>query len=238
MNILALDASGIAGSVAYYKKNKLVGEYYICDGLTHSQTIMPMLENMKSLLSIDLKEIELVAVTSGPGSFTGLRIGVATAKAMAMALNLPIIGIPTLDVLAANISFTPYIICPIMDARRGQVYTAQYRWNETSHEMQRISEYEAIELNILLNRLINYSEKVVFTGDGIDVFKDTIIEVLKDRALFAKPSQILQRASVLADLAFMAYQRGESMNADNFIPMYLRKSQAEREREERLAHEN
>ena len=128
MNLLAIDASGIAGSVAYIKDGKLAGEYYFCDKLTHSQTIMPMLEHMKSLTQINLDEVDAVAVTAGPGSFTGLRIGVTAAKTLALALGVPIVGVPTLDVIAGGICFTEHFICPIMDARRNQVYTGIYKF--------------------------------------------------------------------------------------------------------------
>ncbi|MEG0711433.1 MAG: tRNA (adenosine(37)-N6)-threonylcarbamoyltransferase complex dimerization subunit type 1 TsaB, partial [Niameybacter sp.] len=151
MNIIAIDASGLSGSVAYISDYKLVGEYYICHKLTHSQTIMPMLEHLKNMIGLDLETVDAIAVTSGPGSFTGIRIGVATAKAMALAIGVPIIGIPTLDVMAHNIPFAEQIICPIMDARRNQVYTAIYKWQ--AGKLQREGDYLAIEIDELLERL-------------------------------------------------------------------------------------
>ena len=175
MNILAIDASGLSGSVAYISDYKLVGEYYICHKLTHSQTIMPMLEHLRKIIGLDLEQVDAVAVTSGPGSFTGIRIGVATAKAMALALGVPIIGIPTLDVMAHNITFTSQLICPIMDARRNQVYTSIYRWQE--NKLQRIEDHLAISIDELLEKIAD--EEVIFLGDGVDVMRNKIIEKLQ-----------------------------------------------------------
>ena len=192
MNLLAIDASGIAGSVAYIKEDRLVGEYYICDKLTHSQTIMPMLEHMKTLLEIDLETLDVIAVTSGPGSFTGLRIGVTTAKALALALDVPIIGIPTLDVIANNMTHTTKLICPIMDARRNQVYTSLYGWQ--GEKLERLTEYRACDLDNYLEELKEKEKEIVFLGDGIDVYKEKIKEVLGNRVFFAPDFLKLQRA--------------------------------------------
>lgn len=231
MNLLAIDASGIAGSVAYIKNGKLVGEYYICDKLTHSQTIMPMLDDMKSLLKINLDEIDAVAVTSGPGSFTGLRIGVTAAKALALALQVPIVGVPTLDVMAHAMVFTDYLICPIMDARRNQVYTSLYQWQE--NELNRLTEHMAADIEEYVSGLNEREEKIIFLGDGVDVYKEKITNILGDKAVFAPSFCNMQHASVLADIAAKLYNEGKAEDPSLFVPMYLRKSQAEREKEER-----
>lgn len=231
MNILAIDASGVAGSVALIRNGKLTGEYYICYKLTHSETIMPMLEHMRDLLDIELETLDAIAVTSGPGSFTGLRIGVTTAKALALALNVPIIGIPTLDTIAHNMTHTPYAICPIMDARRNQVYTALYKWQD--EELFRLTEHLATDMDEYLDLLIQREEKIIFLGDGVDVFKEKIVEKLGTKAVFAPMFLNLQHASTLAEIACHKYRKGEVTEASEFVPMYLRKSQAEREKEER-----
>lgn len=231
MNLLAIDASGIAGSVAYYKDGKIVGEYYICDKLTHSQTIMPMLEEMKNLLGFELDEVDAVAVTAGPGSFTGLRIGVTTAKTLALALEVPIIGIPTLDVIAGGMAFAKHLICPLMDARRNQVYTALYKWEADG--IKRLSDHLAIDLDQHLANLKERNEKIIFLGDGAPLFKTHIKEVLGDLAVFAPSFVSLQHASVLADQASKLFEEGKVEDPSTFVPMYLRKSQAEREKEER-----
>lgn len=231
MKILAIDAAGTSGSVAYLEDGKLVGEYYLCNKLTHSQTIMPMMEHLKGIIGMNFEKLDAIAVTSGPGSFTGLRIGVATAKAMAMALNVPIVGIPTLDVIATNIQFTEAIVCPIMDARRGQVYTALYEYDEEG--VRRISDHLGIQMSELLSKLNEDSRQVIFLGDGVDVFKATIQENLGSRAVFAPSFMRMQRAGVLAELGAQAFARGEGEDPNLFVPMYLRKSQAERELEEK-----
>lgn len=231
MNLLAIDSSSVAGSVAYIKEDKLAGEYYFCDKLTHSQTIMPMLEHMKQLIGLDLKTIDAIAVTSGPGSFTGLRIGVTAAKVLALAMEKPIIGVPTLDCLAHSFYFTERYICPIMDARRNQVYTALYKWTDTT--LERLTDYLAIDLNQYLEQLQLDTQKVIFLGDGVTSYKEKIQDLLGDKALFAPTFLNQQRASVLATLAMQYYKEGKTENPDTFVPMYLRKSQAEREREER-----
>ena len=231
MNILGIDASGVAGSVAYIKEGKFVGEYYICDKLTHSQTIMPMLEHMKKILDIDLDKVDAVAVTSGPGSFTGLRIGVTAAKALALALNVPIIGVPTLDVIAHNITYTDSLICPIMDARRNQVYTSLYRWKDKN--LEQLMPHDALDMNEYLEVLRGKNEDVIFLGDGIDCYKEKIMEILGERATFAPEFLKLQKASVLLEISREKYEKGEAINAAEFVPLYLRKSQAEREKEER-----
>lgn len=234
MNLLAIDASGIAGSVAYIKDGKLAGEYYICDKLTHSQTIMPMLEDMKELLNINLEEVDAVAVTSGPGSFTGLRIGVTAAKALALALEVPIIGVPTLDVMAHAMVYTEYLICPIMDARRNQVYTALYQWEENT--LNRLTEHMAVDIEEYVTKLGERKEKIIFLGDGVGVYENMIREKLQDKVVFAPSFCNLQHASVLADVATKLYEAGKAEDPSLFVPMYLRKSQAEREKEEREQH--
>lgn len=234
MNLLAIDASGIAGSVAYIKDGKLAGEYYICDKLTHSQTIMPMLEDMKALLNINLEEVDAVAVTSGPGSFTGLRIGVTTAKALALALEVPIIGVPTLDTIAHAMVYTEYLICPIMDARRNQVYTALYKWE--ANNLKRLTEHMAVDIEAYILELSDREEKIIFLGDGVSVYENIIKEKLGEKAVFAPSFCNLQHASVLADVATKLYKEGQVEDPALFVPIYLRKSQAEREKEEREQH--
>lgn len=231
MNILAIDASGIAGSAAYIKNGKLAGEYYFCDKLTHSQTIMPMLEHMKTLINLKFEEVDAVAVTSGPGSFTGLRIGVTAAKTLALALNVPIIGVPTLDVIAGGICFTEHFICPIMDARRNQVYTAVYQHKDG--QLERLTEHCAADINEQLEKLNEYDGQIIFMGDGVNVYKEVIQEKLGNKALFAPSFCNLQHASVLADRAEKLFVEGKGEDPSTFVPMYLRKSQAEREKEER-----
>lgn len=236
MNILGIDASGIAGSIAYMKDDRLIGEYYICHKLTHSETIMPMLEHLKTLIGLELNTLDAIAVTSGPGSFTGLRIGVTTAKALALALNIPVVGVPTLDVMAYALRHTSYKICPIMDARRNQVYTALYRWE--NKDLLRLSEYQGIDLDQLLSELSSQNEKVIFLGDAVWQYQSHIEDKLGDKAEFVPSYMNLQRAGILVELAGQEFQKGHAVPASDFVPMYLRKSQAEREREEKIRNDH
>ena len=195
-----------------------------------------MLEHMKALLGIELDAVDAIAVTSGPGSFTGLRIGVTTAKALALALNVPVIGVPTLDVIAHNMTHTPHLICPIMDARRNQVYTSLYQWQEEM--LTRLTDYKACDVEELILELKKKENQVIFLGDGIGVYQEKIRELLGSQALFAPSFLCLQRASTLLEVAKTRFMNHDVVDAAEFVPMYLRKSQAERERLERERSEH
>ncbi len=226
--ILAIDTSAMAASIALVVNDKLVGDYYICNELTHAETVMPMLDNLKQMTNFSMDDIDLIAVTSGPGSFTGLRIGVSTAKALGLALNIKVVGISTLDVLAYSIYNTSKIICPIMDARRNQVYTALYTFE--NEQLITLNPHMAVDIQEILTLALSYNKEVIFVGDGIDVFKSQIIERLGNLALFAPSFFSMQRACVLAHMAAIGYKLPQL--ADELVPIYLRPSQAERELEQ------
>lgn len=231
MKILAIDGSGVAASVAILEDEKLVAEYTINYKLTHSHTLMPMIDEICHMVQEDLSTIDAIGVTSGPGSFTGLRISAGTAKGMALGLEIPIVAIPTLDAIANNIPYTNHIICPIMDARRNHVYTALYKWEDEI--LTRLTDHLVIPMDEVINRVNEQDEKVIFMGDGIDVYKETISSSLGDKAYFAPPSLRLQRASTIAILAMERFKAGDTVSHMDFAPTYLRPSQAEREYKER-----
>ncbi|HHX63003.1 MAG TPA: tRNA (adenosine(37)-N6)-threonylcarbamoyltransferase complex dimerization subunit type 1 TsaB [Epulopiscium sp.] len=231
MKILAIDGSGVAASVAILEDEKLVAEYAVNYKLTHSHTLMPMINEICHMVKEDLSTIDAIGVTSGPGSFTGLRISVGTAKGMALGLDIPIVGIPTLDAIANNIPYTGHIICPIMDARRNHVYTAFYKWE--NEILKRLTDQLVIPMDDVIEMAKEYDQKVIFMGDGIDVYKETIIDALGEEAYFAPPSLRLQRASTIAMLAMTGFKAGEAVSHMDFAPTYLRPSQAEREYKER-----
>lgn len=231
MKILGIDASGLSASVAILEDEKLVAEYTINNKLTHSHTLMPMISEICKMVNLDLETIDAIGVTSGPGSFTGLRISAGTAKGMALGLDIPIVGIPTLDAIANNIQYTDHVICPIMDARRNHLYTALYKWE--NDVLNRLTDHMIIPVTDVIKALEERDEKVIFMGDGIDVYKEEIIAALGEKVYFAPPSLKLQRASTVAILAMEKAKAGETISHMDFAPVYLRPSQAEREYKER-----
>lgn len=224
MNILAIDTSALTASAAILADGILIGEISTTTKLTHSQTIMPMIDELLKKVSLDITDIDLFACSEGPGSFTGLRIGIGTIKGLAYGLNKPVVGVSTLEALAHNIDVTNLVICPIMDARRGQVYNALYKYNGNTLEC--IKEPRALSVEELCEEL---AEKTIFVGDGVKVHKEKIREMLGEDAIFSSPQNQLQRAGSVAYAAL-----GKThCDAAELTAVYLRKPQAEREREER-----
>ena len=239
MNILAIDSSGLTASVAIMKDGKLAAEYTVNNKKTHSQTLLPMIDEIMKAEDMEPAQLDCIAISRGPGSFTGLRIGSATAKGLGLALDIPVAEVSSLDALAYNLYGNEgCIICPIMDARRQEVYTAAYEFvpvsegeQAGSYEMKKIIEEKACPLTELLEELGKTGKKVLFNGDGVPVNKENICEYLKDKAAFAPESLLLQKASSVAAIGALLYQNGGTVSADAHVPVYLRKSQAERERE-------
>ena len=230
MKILALDTSGLAASAAITDNGKLLAESVLNYKLTHSQTVMPLIDAVCKATETELSTIDCIACTCGPGSFTGLRIGAATAKGLALGLGKKIIPVPTLDALAYNIFGTENIVCPIMDARRSQVYSAFFTWDKGT--LVRLSDYMAESIDFITEKALEFGKKVVFLGDGVAVHRAKL--VCHSEFVIAPPSLMVQRASAAADAAEAMYGGGKAVNGSDFEIMYLRKSQAEREREEKL----
>lgn len=231
MKILALDSSGLVASVAVLDEETLLAEYTICYKKTHSQTLLPMLDEVVKNIELDLHTIDAVAVAAGPGSFTGLRIGSATAKGLGLALDKPLVAVETLAALAYNLYDTGGLICPIMDARRQQVYTGIYRF--AGHRLETVSGQEAIGIDELLKKLESLGEAVTFLGDGVPVFRQRIEEKLRCPFCFVPPHLSRQRAGAVGALGMQYYKEGKIQAAAAHRPEYLRVSQAERERVER-----
>ena len=237
MNILALDSSGAVASVAVFCDGRIRGEYSLKHKLTHSQTIMPMMEEMCKRAEYDIAATDVIAVAAGPGSFTGLRIGAAAAKGMAFALGVKIMPVPTLEGLSYRFWGVPSLICPMMDARRSQVYSGIYRFEGGS--LKTVREGEALALEEQLKRLKAAEGEVVFLGDGVDVHLDAIRNSLGDRCVIAPGHRRYQSAACIAQYAADKLTEGvPAVAAEDFAPEYLRRSQAEREREERLSGVN
>ncbi len=229
MKIIAIDSSGLVATVAIAEDDTLVAEYTVNYKKTHSQTLLPMLDEIKKMTQLDLDSVDAIAIAAGPGSFTGLRIGSATAKGLGLALDKPLIEVPTVDALAMNLWGTKDVICPIMDARRDQVYTGFYEFDEND-ELSVIREQFAEDIGVVTGMLNDIGRPVVFLGDGVPVYKDEIAKICKVPFRFAPPHMSRQRAGALAYLAAKYYSKGLTVSARDHKPEYLRVSQAERNR--------
>ena len=245
MRVLAIDSSGLTATVAIVEDDQTIAEYTTNYKKTHSQTLLPMIDEMVRMVDADLKEIDAIAVAGGPGSFTGLRIGSATAKGLGLALDKPLIHVPTVDAMAYSLYGCEDIICPIMDARRKQVYTGLYSFSHKKREenddsslydepvFQVLRMQMAVPVEGLIRHLNVYRRRVVFLGDGVPVYKEMLAEGLKVPYSFAPSFMNRQRAAAVGALGIRYYKAGRYEAAAEFKPEYLRKSQAERERAER-----
>ncbi len=238
MRILAMDSSGLVASVAVVEEKEhdieTVAEYTVNYKKTHSQTLLPMLDEIRKMTDLDLNTIDAIAVAGGPGSFTGLRIGSATAKGLGLALKTPLIHIPTVEGLAYNLCGCSDLVCPIMDARRGQVYTGIYEFD--NEKLVTVEGQMALSIEELGEKLKGYNRRVVFLGDGVPVFRERLEnEIMKDCDIrFAAANMNRQRAASVGALGVIYFHEGKIETAAEHVPDYLRLSQAERERKERM----
>nr|MCR5310615.1 tRNA (adenosine(37)-N6)-threonylcarbamoyltransferase complex dimerization subunit type 1 TsaB [Lachnospiraceae bacterium] len=191
---------------------------------------VPMLDEISRMTELDLKTVDCIAVAKGPGSFTGLRIGSATAKGLGLALDIPVAEVFTTDALAFNLYGTDKLVCPLMDARRDQVYTGLYEFQEKEHsyELKVLIPACAVSVDEILQKINESGREVVFLGDGVKVFKSVIEEKTEVPFSFAAPGNMLQRASSVATLGAKLFKEGKAVPAREHVPDYLRPSQAER----------
>ena len=227
MLILAFETSAKAASVALHDGAKLLAESYQNTGLTHSQTLMVMAEDMLKQCGYTAKDVTHVAVAAGPGSFTGVRIGVAAAKGLAWGLQVPCCGVSTLEAMAKNMGIYAGIVCAVMDARRNQVYNALFRVENGN--FSRITEDRAISLADLGAELSQMEGEVYLVGDGSLIAK----AALGDRVIAPAEHRMHQRAAGVAMVAAEMIAAGAICDAESMQPNYLRLSQAEREKLER-----
>ena len=227
MKILAFETSAKAASVALMEKGKLLGEAYQNTGLTHSQTLMVMAEDLLKTCNLTPKDVEAVAVAAGPGSFTGVRIGVAAAKGFAWGGELPCYGVSTLEAMARNLGAYQGYVVPAMDARRSQVYTAIFYVEKGT--FTRVAEDMAISLEELKEKIKNFQEPVFLVGDGALLCYNTLLEEVSGLVL-PPEHRMHQRAAGVALAAQVMMDAGEPGNGAELTPNYLRLSQAERER--------
>ncbi len=233
--ILAIDTSATPVSCAILRDDRVLVSYFSHTGLTHSQTLMPMIESALNTARMSVSDLDALAVTAGPGSFTGVRIGVSAIKGLAFADNLPCVSISTLSAMARNVQGLPFegVICCAMDARCQQVYCALFAQGADGLQ-KRLTDDEAISIDTLRERLLSYEQPIMFVGDGAQVCYDALADALP-RCVLAPISVRLQCAVGVALEARDAYERGETLDAQALLPNYLRLPQAERELRSRQA---
>lgn len=234
MQILAIESSSLTAGAAIIKDDVVLAEYSVSFKKTHSQsqTLLPMIDEVVKMTETNLKELDAIAISAGPGSFTGLRIGSATAKGLCLALDKPLVEVSTLEAMAFGCGPYNGLICPMIDARRRQVYTALYRFDEELN-MVCVMEPKLLlveELAQNLKELKSDDENVLFTGDGMHVhgawLKENVSKSKMAPAVCSTP-----RAAAVAELGAKKWREGKAINADDHRPIYLKKSQAEQERE-------
>lgn len=225
MKILGIDSSAKSASVAVVDNGKILSNFYINTGLTHSQTLMPMLENALECSGVKLKDIDLIAINIGPGSFTGIRIGVAAAKGLADTLNVKVCPVSTLESMAYNMIQSDCVVVAVMDARCSQVYTALFRVKDGV--VERISADDALLIDQLADKLKDINEEIILVGDGADLCYKSMSDKISNLKIAAEANKYQNATSV----CFVA----QNVSSENYlegkdiVPEYLRLPQAERE---------
>lgn len=222
MKILAVETSSNVASVAVLSDGVLLGEYTVNKKHTHSETLMPMVDRLLSDLELSVSEIDLFAASVGPGSYTGLRIGVATVTGLASALDKKVIGVGTLEAMAYRLPHAEHLITPIMDARRGRVYTATYIWEDG--ELRVLSEPDVVMIEDCISDCGNLLD-TIFTGDAVTIYKEQITNELSDHAFFATESNVLPSAASVAALAYKKCD--EAVLPYELAPVYIGRSQVD-----------
>lgn len=232
--ILAVDTSAKPVSCALVKDGVVLSSYYSNTGLTHSQTLMPMIETMMRSVNAVVADLDAVAVNAGPGSFTGVRIGVSAVKGIAFTHNLPCVSVSTLESMAQNIPIDENsVICCVMDARCQQVYTALFGAGENGDPV-RLSEDKAISVYELKNQLKNIEKTIIIVGDGAEMCYNELRGSVP-KLLLSPPSVRYQNAAAAAVVAQRLIEEGKMVSAEELLPFYLRLPQAERELNQRMS---
>jgi len=229
MKVLGLDTSTSCGAVGLIDDERVISEYLLDIPVTHSERLLSAIELVLRNARCAVEDLDGWAISLGPGSFTGLRIGVSTMKGLAFATGKPVAGISTLDVLASQIPPFPFPICPILDARKGEVYTAFYRYEENGF-LRRLSDYQAVTPEDLIKKI---QEKTLFIGDGVKAYGDFLRGILPSLAIFPPASLNVPHGSVVAKLGLELLRKGEVLDLSTFTPLYVRPSEAEMKWQER-----
>jgi tRNA threonylcarbamoyladenosine biosynthesis protein TsaB len=224
MKILGLDTATLCGSLGIIDDDEVVAEYALRREETLSARLLPAIQTLLAEARLDLHEIDGIAVSLGPGSFTGLRVGLSAVKGLALATEMPVAGIPTLDALACNLPFTPYQICPLLDARKGQIYTALYK-NRAGGLHEQVTPYQVLSPAALIEAIPH--QETVFLGDGVEVCRELITQQLAEKALFAPLHLGFLRGTTVAELGLRRILRGERDDISSLVPIYVRPSDAE-----------
>ena len=230
-HVLGIDTSSVVATIAVLNEEKLRAEYIVNNKKTHSEKMMVVLDQVLEDSGITIKDVDVVAVAKGPGSFTGIRIGMACAQGIAHALNKPMVGVNTLDGLAYNLMGYDGLLCPMINAQRQEVYTALYRWEDD--KLKRLWDYKLIKVDKLLKDLSALKEKVVVLGDGMPILKKCLKVKQSENIVISHPVFSMPRASSVAAVALHEYNRGNAQNCFSIKPFYIRKSSAEEKWEER-----
>ncbi len=222
MKILAIETSTMLGGVAVTDGTTLIAESRINVKSTHSERLLTEIDHVLTRSGLTIRDIDLFAIAIGPGSFTGLRVGLSTVKGLVYATGARLVAVPSLEAFAWNLPFSSHPVCPLFDARRKEVYGGLFRWTGTGF-VREIAE-RPIALADLLTLI---QEPTVFIGEGAVIYREEIIGTLRDKALFAPPREMVPSPASVAHLAFLRAQRGEFDDPVSLIPLYLRRSEAE-----------
>ena len=223
MKIFGIDTSTSCGSVGLIDDEEIIADILLNIPVTHSERLLGTIELMLNKAHCAIEDLDGWAISLGPGSFTGLRIGVSTVKGLAFATQKPVLGVSSLDVLASQISPTPYLICPILDARKREVYTSFYRYDE-GNSLKRLSVHQAIKPEDLVGRI---KERTIFVGNGIKNYGDFLRDSLPFLGIFPPASFNVPHGSGVAKLGHELLRKGEQLDLSTFTPIYVRPSEAE-----------
>ena len=223
MKVFGMDTSTSCESVGLIDDGEVISDYLLNLPVTHSERLLGAIEFVLREARCPIENIDGWAIALGPGSFTGLRIGVSTVKGLALATGKPVAGVSILDVLASQIAPTPHLICPILDARKKEIYTAFYRYEEGS-SLKRQSDYQAIRPENLVKKI---TEPTIFLGDGVKTYGDFLLKSIPSSAIFPPALLHVSHGSMVAKLAFELLRKGDHLNLSTFSPLYIRPSEAE-----------
>ena len=222
MKLLAIDTSTMLGGVAIMDNNTLVAEARINIKVTHSERLMPEIDHVLAQSGLEITDIDVFAIAIGPGSFTGLRVGLSTIKGLVYATGKKLVAVPTLEAFAWNIPFSQYPVCPLLDARKKEVYAGLFQW--TGDSFERILNEQVVGIDRLLSQI---SGPALFLGEGVLIYRERIEDMLGDRAMFAPPQAMVPSPSNVAHLGMKMAEKGDFRDPAGLVPLYLRRSEAE-----------